>query len=345
MLARWMNNDELAGIIRILSFYPFADMISQLINPALISIGRVGYSAMFGLIFSHVRIFSIIWPVAAHYSLPGVMKVMVTAAFGTAIVGVVMIILILGVRQVLVQQGASLGAACLFACRWRWLGVGLIGRQLDKWIISIFFSPEQYAIFSNGAMELPLVGVLAGGLAAAILPAMVKSASENRAEDAISLWQRTSRVCALVMFPSFVLSLLLAPELIVLMFSTKYTDSTYPFIVYLFVLPLRVVVFNSLLRAFSHTAPIIIGAVLAIAVNAALGIGFVSSGGPRNDWFFGTCGCFGCESIFVGMVFALCDLEKLVEFRFRNILPWGDLTRLLCFLVRRRFRLFLLYYG
>ena len=34
ILARWMNNDDLAGIIRILSFYPLADMISQLINPA-----------------------------------------------------------------------------------------------------------------------------------------------------------------------------------------------------------------------------------------------------------------------------------------------------------------------
>ena len=256
------------------------------------------------------------------------MKVMVIAAFGTALLGIVMLVLILRVhkfwfsksllREQLVYSLPLAGA----------LGVGLIGRQLDKWIISIFFSPEQYAIFNNGAMELPLVGVLAGGLAAAILPDMVKFASDNRSDDAIGLWQRTSRVCALVMFPAFILSLLLAPELIVLMFSTKYTQSTYPFIVYLFVLPIRVVVFNSLLRAFSYTAPIIIGAILAIAVNAVLGIGFVKLAGLGMAGFLAPA-VASVISQYLSAWYLLYAIKKISGVSIAEILPWNELVRLL----------------
>ncbi|MFA5866052.1 MAG: oligosaccharide flippase family protein [Phycisphaerae bacterium] len=328
LLSRWMNNSELTNVLKVMSFYPLADMISQLVSPALISVGKVGYSAVFGFIFAIVRIFSIVWPVAAKYPLPDVIKVMVIAAFATAGVGLVMIVLILRIHKVwfsktLLWEQLEYSIPLAGA-----LAVGLLGRQLDKWIISIFFSPEQYAIFSNGAAELPLVGVLTGGLAAAILPEMVKSASANKLMDAVSLWQRSSRVCALAMFPTFVLALLLAPQLIVLMFSFRYSQSTYPFIVYLFVLPLRVVIFASLLRALSYTSPIMIGAILSLTINAVLGIGLVKLAGKGMAGFLSPAAA-SVISQYLSAWYLLYAIKKVSGVSISKILPWGHLARLL----------------
>lgn len=328
VLADTMNNPGLKSLMVVMSFYPLADMISQIVIPALISIDRANVSAMFGVIFSLARITGVAVPLALGAPLVTSVAVMVAAVFGTTILGLVLVVVFLGVRgpwfsrQFLWEQmdyAVPMAGA---------LVVGLAGRQLDKWIISIFFGPEQYAIFSNGAQELPVVGVVTAGLASAILPEMVKFAGEGKIGSALDLWKRSSRVGALVVFPTFVLSLFLAQELMIVLFSRRYIESTYPFIVYLFVLPMRVVIFAAVLRALSKTRPIMVGAVLALAANSVLGVGLLKLFGTGR-WGLLLPAAASVISHYLAAWYLLGMIRKFTGVPIRRLLPWGALAKLL----------------
>jgi len=327
-LTNKMNNPGLSALMKIMSLYPLADMISQIVVPALVSIDRANISAVFGVIFSLARITGVVAPLLVGYSLVTSVKIMVLSVFGTTVLGLILLAVFLKVRTFWFS-GKFLREQLDYAIPMAGaLAVGLIGRQLDKWIISLFFGPEQYAVFSNGAQELPLVGILTAGMASAILPEMVKYAGEGKLPEAIHLWKRSSRVCALVMFPTFILSLFLAPELMILLFSRKYIDSTYPFVVYLFVLPMRVVIFSAVLRAMSRTKPIMVGAVLSLAANAILGIGLLKWFGTGRWGLLIPAGA-SVISHYLAAWYLLGMIRKASGIPIRQLLPWGPLAKLL----------------
>jgi O-antigen/teichoic acid export membrane protein len=327
-LAGKMNNPELILLMKVMSFYPLADMISQIVIPALVSIDRANISAIFGTIFSVARITGIVVPLLLGLSLMASLEIMVLVVFGTTLLGLILLVVFFRVKSLWFNMfflREQLNYAIPMAGA---LAIGLIGRQLDKWIISLFFGPEQYAVFSNGAQELPIVGVVTAGMASAILPEMVKFAGENKILDALGLWKRSSRVCALVMFPTFVLSLFLSQELMILLFSRKYIDSTYPFIVYLFVLPMRVVIFAAVLRAMSQTRPIMIGAVLALAVNTVLGVGLLKLLGTGGMGLLIPAGA-SVISQYLSAWYLLHMIKKVSGVPIGQLLPWGPLGKLL----------------
>jgi len=323
-----MNNPALNSMMKVMCFYPLADMISQIVIPALVSIDRANISAIFGILFSISRITGIVLPLFLGFSLLASVKIMILAVFVTTLVGLILLIIFLKVRSVWFSRRFLYEQFDYAIPMAGALVVGLIGRQLDKWIISLFFGPEQYAIFNNGAQELPLVGIVTAGMASSILPEMVRFAGENKLPEAIGLWKRSSRVCALVMFPTFVLSLFLAQELMIILFSHKYIDSTYPFIVYLFVLPMRVVIFSAVLRAMSRTRPIMVGAVLALVVNAGLGFGLLQWFG-KDRWGILLPAAASVISQYLSAWYLLYMIRKVSGIPIRQLLPWGPLLKLL----------------
>ena len=38
--------------------------------------------------------------------------------------------------------------------------IGIIGRQIDQYIISVFFSPQSFAVYSRGAMRVPVLSTI-----------------------------------------------------------------------------------------------------------------------------------------------------------------------------------------
>ena len=332
LIGRWMNNADLPVMLRILSLYPLMDMVSQLVCPALISIERMGSSAFFGVTFSLVRIGSVVVPVWLGFPLVRVFEFLVLGACFTAGMGLVILVFRLKVRRF--EWSGQLAREQIKYCipLAGALAVGLLGRQMDKWIVGLFFPPDQWVIFSNGAMELPLVGILTGGLISAILPEMVRSAESKRLMEAFGLWKRTSRVTALAIFPTFVLSLMFAPELMMVLFGAGYVESSYPFVVYLFVLPIRIVYFNALLRALSVTPPIMVGALLSLGINAVVGFGLAALAGKSMLGFLSPAAA-SVLSQYLAAWYLLHAIRKVSGVGISDALPWGALLKLMAFSV------------
>ncbi len=144
--------------------------------------------------------------------------------------------------------------------------IGMLSVQLDKFMISGFFSPEQFAVFSVGAMELPLIGILSNSVNSILLPHL---SSGNPAEMG-TLYSGAVRKNALIVFPITALFYLFAEPLMVFLYGAVYADAAIYFKIYLFALPLRIATYGIIFQAFGKTKIIMLNSLFVLIANFAL---------------------------------------------------------------------------
>jgi O-antigen/teichoic acid export membrane protein len=158
--------------------------------------------------------------------------------------------------------------------------LGMITLQLDKVIVSAMTSPEEFAVYANGAVEIPLIGIITGSVTAVVLADMRKHAAKGEYRDAIRLFRLTAEKTSYILFPVMFFLFLSADSFIQTLFSEKYIQSVIPFRWYLLLLPVRTVVFGSLLMAIDKTKVILVRSLISLIINGVLSVIFVISFGP-----------------------------------------------------------------
>jgi O-antigen/teichoic acid export membrane protein len=127
--------------------------------------------------------------------------------------------------------------------------VGIFIRQLDKLFISSMCSSEEFVVFANGAMEIPLVSVVTGSIMSIVLVDMRKEVVNQNLKAALDLFKVAAVKSSFLLFPIMLFLFINAKSVIVLLFSERYIDSYVPFRIYLLLLPLRTMSFGSFLIA------------------------------------------------------------------------------------------------
>lgn len=201
--------------------------------------------------------------------------------------------------------------------------VGLLGRQIDKLIISTRFSPERYAVYANGSYDIPLIGVLTMSVTAVIIPAIVRARARGDDAEVRRVWHSAARRIATLFFPVFVFLWIAAEPFLVVLFSAEYTESARPFRVLLFLLPLRIVFHSGFLRALGRTGPIFISSLGSLLITLALALVLVRVEGlallgPALATVVG-----GYWAAVYTMRVALRELG----WRWRDYFPWKTLAR------------------
>jgi O-antigen/teichoic acid export membrane protein len=147
---------------------------------------------------------------------------------------------------------------------------GAVSQQLDKIIVSSFMTPTDFAIYVNGAIEIPLIGVITGSISAVMLGEMSKCIKEQNVKQASCLFKETANRSALVLFPVLIFLLINGDLFVVALFSSKYVLSSVIFRIYLLLLPIRIVVFGSALIALGKGKKILIRSVVELFLNLIL---------------------------------------------------------------------------
>ena len=76
--------------------------------------------------------------------------------------------------------------------------VGAFSRQIDKLIISGYFTSREYAIYANGAMELPLARILNAAVMSVLMPELVVLYNQGEYQKMLALWHRSIRKVSLI---------------------------------------------------------------------------------------------------------------------------------------------------
>jgi len=144
--------------------------------------------------------------------------------------------------------------------------IGMLSVQLDKLMIAGFFTPEKYAVFSIGATEFPVVGILSNSITSVLLPHLSSSEPEKMGV----LYSGAVRKNAILVFPLMALCYIFAEPAITLIYGKLYTESAIYFKIYLFLLPLRIATYGILFQAFGKTRFVMYNSLFLLISNAIL---------------------------------------------------------------------------
>lgn len=195
-------------------------------------------------------------------------------------------------------------------------------KSIDMVLVASMCSAREYAIFANGAFEVPMLGVLTGAATAVLLPSLVRHFQAGNRPAAFEIWQSIARRAMVYIFPIFALMYTFAPELMSLLFSEKYESSSSVFRWYLLLLPARIVVFGAVFQAAGKTKLIFTRSCFTLAINAALSIPIV--------YLFGSDGAaVGTVLTFWAFVIPYCIwyCSKIFETTAVRLLPIGRIMQ------------------
>jgi O-antigen/teichoic acid export membrane protein len=202
--------------------------------------------------------------------------------------------------------------------------LGVLMLQTNKIIVSAMCTPEEFAEYINGAIEIPLIGVVTGSIASVILVDMVKYIHEGDKPRALELFKKAASKSALILFPVMIFLLIAGKPFIVTLYSEKYLQSVVPFYIYLFVLPIRIVVYGSAMMALGMSKIILFRSIFDLAVNAVLSILFIMAFG-----YLGAAVATVVTLYLWTVPFNLRKISQGFDVRIAETLPIADLGRIM----------------
>jgi O-antigen/teichoic acid export membrane protein len=157
---------------------------------------------------------------------------------------------------------------------WMYLGFYEVSQMAFKWmdksLIAFLLPAGMFAIYFNGAIEIPFLAVILGAVGNAALLQLAGAKAENNTEDALRLSNQSARLLSAIVFPAFFFFLFFKQELFVVLLSEKYLDSVPVFGVYVLAMPLYAYHLTSILQNRHKGAIINAGAVLDILLALTL---------------------------------------------------------------------------
>jgi O-antigen/teichoic acid export membrane protein len=284
LLALRFNNPDLANTLLLLAPYPLLVLPAAAIGACLMARERPRELAVFHVLSRFLTGVVIIAAIL-------IWRTPAAAIVGAVVAAGIILVPSLNLMARSVREGhwrprlSGMWAQAKFSAP---LGLAVtvagVSYTLDKVIVSAMCTPEQFAIYATGAFEIPLMGVVTGSVTAVLLPDITRLRKEGRSREALALWKRAAVKCSLIILPVMCFLFCMAPEVMSVLFSAKYTQSALPFRLYLLLLPMRVVTFGAMLMAAGKSSLILYRSIVDLLLNLVLSmvliyfLGYIGAG-------------------------------------------------------------------
>lgn len=124
--------------------------------------------------------------------------------------------------------------------------------DIHNYFVSHSFSAAEFAIYSVGCFQLPLVAMLWESVGAVMIPKMSQLQDQNKTREMLELTVKATQKLTLVYFPLFAFLFIVSDEFITTLFTKDYQASAAIFRVNLLTLPLFSFVVDPITRAFPY---------------------------------------------------------------------------------------------
>lgn len=151
--------------------------------------------------------------------------------------------------------------------------IGILTLNLDKAIVNKLGTLNDFAVYSIGAIEIPIFSMISASVSQSIFPKLVTFYSNNDTAPAKKLWVETTRKISLITYPIILVLMLFAAPLVKLVFTEKYEAAVPIFKAYLLVSLWRNSYYGALISASGRTKWITVYSVISLVLNVGLSIG------------------------------------------------------------------------
>ncbi len=122
--------------------------------------------------------------------------------------------------------------------------------DIHNYFVSHGFSAAEFAIYSQGCFQLPLIAMLYESVGSVMIPRMSQLQHENKKREMLVMTVSATQKLAFFYFPIFCYLMVVGFEFITTLFTKEYADSVPIFRVNLLALPLFSLVVDPITRAF-----------------------------------------------------------------------------------------------
>jgi len=202
--------------------------------------------------------------------------------------------------------------------------VQFINNYLDKLFISNRLTTEQYAIYVNGATDIPFINLITVSIATVALPALSKMYNTDMDTDGmVEAWRDTQKKAALILYPIFWALLLCSSGVILFLYSDKYLESIPIFNVSLLKMITGITVYGNILIVLRKHKYSVLNFCITIVVNMILINVFTSYMGMIGA----AVSLITCK-VFM-MFLQLYQIGRFTGCKIRSLMPFGDLAKIL----------------
>jgi len=100
--------------------------------------------------------------------------------------------------------------------------VGKMSGMLDRYIISSNFTPAQYAVYSRGATQLPIIEILPYSMSNVLFPKYSSYQESGKLKELFELWQKAMMKVAFLVYPVFAFFCVYSYDFIVIIYTDEY---------------------------------------------------------------------------------------------------------------------------
>jgi O-antigen/teichoic acid export membrane protein len=135
-----------------------------------------------------------------------------------------------------------------------------IQTDIHNYFVSYRFGPSEFAIYSQGCFQLPLIAILYESISSVVIPRMSQLQEEGKKREMLLISVSAMQKLALVYFPLFFFLIIVAEEFITTLFTQAYAASVPIFRVNLLLLPFFCVIVDPVGRAFAEVGKFLLKA-------------------------------------------------------------------------------------
>lgn len=156
--------------------------------------------------------------------------------------------------------------------------MGTISLQLDKIIVSSMCTPEIFAVYSTGALEIPLISIVTGSISNVLVVDFRRAFADNNLSEALRLYRLVPEKTTLFLFPVMVYLMMVSKPVMTILFSDRYTASGTAFMLYLLLVPSRTILLGGM-ASVGKSKIVLRNSAVGLVVNLVLSIILVRSFG------------------------------------------------------------------
>ena len=200
--------------------------------------------------------------------------------------------------------------------------LGTLNIEIDKLMITSFFTTEDLAVYTNASKELP-VTIIATSITAVLMPQVVRLLKNKDKAKAFELWNSATSISFAIISVIAIGCFTFAPQVIKILYSEKYLAGVSVFRIYCMVLLGKCTYFGLMLNAIGETKCIMYSSIGSLILNIIF-----NYSGYKLFGFIGPAIATMCATylmIFYQLIFTC----KKTKTRFKYVFPWKNSTKYL----------------
>lgn len=150
--------------------------------------------------------------------------------------------------------------------------IGIIVVNIDKAIVSGKDTLENFAVYSVGALEIPIFSMISASVSQSYFPKMVALIKEGNKAAAKKIWINTTVKISYITYPVILCLMIVAPRIITTFFGEQYKEAIPIFKTYLLVALWRNNYYGAIISSSGQTKWITFYSALNLIINGALAL-------------------------------------------------------------------------